>query len=321
MLLGLNCYGCAFSWKLLFQEQQESYEVVLSASSAAEEKHWKTEILRCSAALAEMAQPGPAWDPRRYSFVNILLLPLDRVQYTVASLARRSSMESVSVSRTANVQQVIIKKTHCPHTSEDASSPLSPDSEIERFKTPVVRGALTISAKRVDRIRLERLISDVYTRDVLPLPGMVLGRGDIFRRGSIMRRLSMHAGFNRRSSSISTIQSTTAVADAREVREVRDARSIQGCEGDEKDLIESHSGAVDQQRSSDADCDSPKTPTSTLGRSKTLRFRSHARKSVGSVSSPHSEKHGSEEGNLETSPSRKKWGSPMSLLSVFHRRM
>lgn len=309
-MLGLHCYGCVFSWKLLFQEQQENYEVVLSASSAAEEKHWKTEILRCSAALAERAQPGPAWDPRKYSFVNLLLLPLDRVQYTVASLARRSSMDSVSVSRKAKVQQVIIKKTHCPHTSEEASSPLSPDGEIERPKTPVVREALTLSARRVDRIRLERLISDVYTRDVLPLPGMVLSRGDLFRRGSIMRRLSMHTGFARRSNSISTIHSATAVADG---------RSSHGCEGNEKDVIKCHTGGADQQRSSDAHCDSPKTPTFTLGRSKTLRFRPQARKSAGSVSSQ-SEKHASSEGNLESSP-RKKWSSPRSLLSVFHRKM
>lgn len=303
---GLHCYGCAFSWKLLFQEQEESYEIVLSASSAAEEKHWKTEILKCSAALADMAQPGPAWDPRKYSFVNLLLLPLDRVQYTVASLARRSSMDSVSVSRKANVQHVIIKKTHCPHNSEEASSPLGGDGEIERPKMPAVRGALTLSARRMDRIRLERLVSDVYTRDVLPLPGMVLGRGDLFRRGSIMRRLSMHAGFTRRSSSVSTIHSGPVTADARSVYEY---------DGDENDLITGHDGCADQQRSSDADCESPKTPTPTLGRSRTHRFRAPSRKSTGLVSSPRSEKR-SQDSNPESSPSRKKWTSPMSLLSA-----
>lgn len=308
-ILGLHCYGCAFSWKLLFQEQEESYEVVLSASSAAEEKHWKTEILKCSAALAEIAQRGHARDPRKYSFVNILLLPLDRVQYTVASLARRSSMDSVSVSRKTNVQHVIIKKTHCPHNSEEASSPIAtgPDGEVDRPKTPIVRGALTICARRMDRIRLERLIADVYTRDVLPLPGMVLGRGDMFRRGSIMRRLSMHPGFNRRSSSVSTIHTAPAAADA---------QSVQEYGREEKVLIRGHDERGDQQRSSDADGDSPKTPTSALSRSRTLRFRAPSKKSTSSL---RNEKGASQEANPD-SPSRKKWTSSTSLLSVFHRK-
>lgn len=280
--------------------------MVLSASSATEEKHWKTEILKCSAALAAMAQAGPSWDPRKYSFVNLLLLPLDRVQYTVASLARRSSMDSVSVSRKTNVQHVIIKKTHCPHNSEEASSPIGTDGEIERPKTPVIRGAFTLSARRLDRIRLERLIADVYTRDVLPLPGMVLGRGDIFRRGSIMRRLSMHTGFNRRSSSISTIHTGPVAADARSVHEYG---------GEEKDLMSGHDGRGDQQRSSDADCESPKTPTSGLGRSKTLRFRAPSKKSVASA---RNEKRTGQETNPD-SPSRK-WTSSMSFLSMFHRK-
>lgn len=215
-------------------------------------------------------------------------------------------MDSVSVSRKAHVQHVIIKKTHCPHNSEEPSSPLGTDGEIDRPKTPVVRGALTLSAKRMDRIRLERLISDVYTRDVLPMPGMVLGRGDIFRRGSIMRRLSMHTGFNRRSSSVSTIHTGPMAADARSVHE---------CGEEEKDLISGHDGRGDQQRSS-ADCESPKTPTSALSRSRTLRFRTPSKKSA---SSSRNEKHAGQEDTPE-SPSRKKWTSSMSLLSVFHRR-
>lgn len=281
---------------------------MLSASSAVEEKHWKTEILKCSASLAEMANPGPAWDPRRYAFVNLLLLPLDRIQYTVASLARRSSMDSVAVSRKANVQHVIIKKTHCPHTFEEATSPQGNEGEIERPKTSVTKGALTLIARRMDRIRLERLISDVYTRDVLPLPGMVLGRGDLFRRGSIMRRLSLHAGFSRRSSSISTVHSAIMVADARSVDEYN---------GEGKESVGGHDGAADQQRPPDNECESPKTPASTIGRSRTLIFRGTSKKTSGTVSSPRSEKPSSHESRHESSPTRKKWTSPMTLLSVF----
>lgn len=304
---GLFCYGCSFSWKFQFQVQEESFEFVLSASSAIEERLWKTETLKCSAALAEMGKPGGTRDPRKYSFLNLPLLPLDRIQYTVASLARRSSMDSVGVARKANVQPVVIKKTHFPHTTDETTNP-PPEGEIERPKTTVARGALTVTAKRAERIRLERLISDVYTRDVLPLPGMVLGRGDLFRRGSIMRRLSLHATFAKRSSSVSIAsQSGRAAADA---------RSIDYQSGEEKDLVTPQDGTNDQRRSAEADCRSPKTPTSTIGRQRTIRFRSTRKRTSESASSPRSEKRTSQEISSEISPSRKKWSSPIGILSA-----
>ncbi|KAJ5679849.1 hypothetical protein N7462_008093 [Penicillium macrosclerotiorum] len=265
------------------QEQDENYEFILSASSAIEEMIWKTESLKYSAALSEMAKPGGVWDPRK-----------------------RSSMDSMAISRKAHVQQIVIKKTHYPHSLDEPGSPIS--SEIDRpSNTPVARGAPTITAKRVDRIRLERQIIDVYTRDVLPLPGMVLGRGDLFRRGSIMRRLSLHATFAKRSSSVSTSHSGPAMTDA---------RSIDDYSGEEKELVTSHEGNEEQRQSTEPDCESPRTPTSTLGRSRTIRFRSTPRGNTGPASSPRSDKGSSQESNPETSPSRKKWPSPISLFSA-----
>ncbi|KAJ5082976.1 hypothetical protein N7532_012019 [Penicillium argentinense] len=293
---GLSCYGCAFSWKILFQEQEENYEFVLSASSAVEERHWKTEILRCSASLSEMAKPGGAWDPRKYSFVNIVLVPLDRVQYAVASLARRSSMDSMTISRKYNVQQVVIKKTHYPHSHDESTN--ASGSEIERPKEPAIRGPLTVAARRIDRIRLEKLVANVYSRNVLPFPGMVLGRGELFRRGTIMRRLSFHGGFNRRASSVSTSHVGALATDEDN--------------GEERELPTGPDGCDEFPLASETECVSPKTPTSITGRSKTHRFRGPPKKSTGSVTSPRSEKRSS--GNSgEFSPTRKKW----TTLSLF----
>lgn len=218
-------------------------------------------------------------------------------------------MDSMSISRKANAQQVVIKKTHFPHSVDEAAS--LTDGEIDRPRMPAVRGVLTVTARRVDRIRLERQITDVYTRDVLPLPGMVLGRGDLFRRSSIMRRLSFHAGFNRRSISVSTTHSGPMATDA---------RSIGDHDGEEKELLGSPDGGNDQYSSLEAECDSPKTPTSTDVHTKVVRFRSTSRKTMGSASSPRSEKRRSQESSHESSPTRKKWTSPLTLLNVFHRR-
>ncbi|KAJ5161394.1 hypothetical protein N7492_006786 [Penicillium capsulatum] len=306
---GLHCYGCSFSWKLLFQIDEENYEVVLSASSAIEEKHWKTEILKCTAALAETAKPGGSWDPRQYCVLSLDLVPLDRIQYSMSSLGRRTSMDSMAVSRKNNAQHVVIKKTHFPHTIGESVT--LTDGEIDRPRTPAMRGVLTVTARRIDRIRLERQVTDVYTRDVLPLPGMALGRGDLFRRGSIMRRLSFHAGFTRRSTSVSTTHSGPMVTDSRSVGEY---------DGEEKELAGSMDGGNDQHSALEADCESPKTPTSMDGHSRIVRFRSASRKTTGSVSSPRSEKRPSQDSSHEWSPTRKKWTSPLTLLNVFHRR-
>ncbi|KAJ5623534.1 hypothetical protein N7490_012139 [Penicillium lividum] len=290
---GIYCYGCPFSWKILFQEQEENFEFVLSASSALEEKVWKTEALKCSAALAQVQRSG-ARDPRKYSFLSVLLLPLDRVQYEVTSLARRS-MDAVQVSRKSTSQHVVIRKTRHPHHNDESTNS---NSEIERLKSPIARTQYSVTAKRMDRIRLERLISEVYTRDVLPWPGMILGRGDLlFGRGSIMRHLSLHKGFKRSNS----VNSSHSGPDA--------AESLEDYNEEEKDLITGQDGCGDEP-SPRTDCESPKTPTSTVGRSKTVRFGATAKKSPSSR-----ENRPSQENNLESSP-RKKWRSPKNLLSV-----
>ncbi|KAJ5868861.1 hypothetical protein N7534_003414 [Penicillium rubens] len=295
---GLCPYGCIFSWKLLFENQDENYEFVLSASSAAEEKQWNTDILKVSAALAETAQPR-TWEPRKHSFLALPLLPLDQVQYTVSSMARRSSMDSVTISRKFRVQHVVIKKTHYPrHTEEPV---MQTEGEIERPKTPVDRSALTLTARRIDRIRLERLISDVYTADLLPFPGMVLGRGDLFRRGPIMRRLTLRPGITRRSTSVSTFHSKAGST------EIRPEEQIEG-------MDKEAAGSSDIGEDKEIECESPRTPT-TPQRSKTFLFKGSPKNPASSVSSPLSDKRRSQDGSPEISPSSKKWSSPQKWSS------
>lgn len=295
--LGIYCYGCPFSWKIWFQDQEENFEFVLSASSASEEKQWKTDTLKYSAALSGMGKSG-AREPRKYSLLTILLVPLDRTQYTVASLARRS-MDAVAISRKSTSQHVVIRKTRCPQTHDESTEP---SSENERPNSPIARTPWVVTAKRMDRIRLERLISEVYTRDVLPWPGMILGRGDLlFGRGSIMRHLSLHKGFAKRPVLISTSHSGPVITES---------HAVDDFNGEEKELITSQDGCGDQQ-SPITDCESPKTSTSMMGRSKTVRFGVTAKKSQ---SLPR-EKRPTLDDTLDPSP-RKKWSSPMTLLSA-----
>ncbi|KAJ5884724.1 hypothetical protein N7495_009234 [Penicillium taxi] len=318
---GLDCYDSLFTWKLLFQDHKESCELVLSASCAAEERLWKMETLKASAALtATPAKPGATQNPRRYSFNTLNLMQLDRVHYTVASVARRQSMDSVAITKRSHVQRVIIKKTHKPRknvTIQDVTeevneaTPKEPESEIERPKTPVSPKIMTVTGKRASRIYLEKMIADIYTKDVLPYPGMVLGRSDLFDRSTIMRRLSLHTG--KQFSSISMSLSRSAPVDS---------RPSASYSGEEKTNIASQDGCNDQRDSVE---ESPKTPTSSLRRSMTLRIQETSRRSIGalSLSSPRGEKSHSQEiepvATPVPSPTRKKWSK--NLFSGFSKNL
>lgn len=215
-------------------------------------------------------------------------------------------MDSMSMSRKLNVQQVVIKKTHYPGSHDDSAN--EPGSEIERPKTPI-RGLLIITARRIDRIRLEKMIANIYTRDVLPFPGMALGRGDLFRRSTLIRRLSFHGGFARRSTSVSTSHSGPMLTEGSPVAEYS---------WEEKELMTGQDGCDEPSSSPQtehASPRSPRAPTSMAGRSKTLRLR-RSKKHIGSATtSPRSEKRSSQ-GSVELSPTRKKWTSPLSLFGA-----
>lgn len=208
-------------------------------------------------------------------------------------------MDSMAISRKFRVQHVVIKKTNDPrHTEETASQA---EGELERPKTSTDRSALTLTARRIDRIRLERLISDIYTGDLLPLPGMVLGRGDLFRRGSIMRRLSLRPGFTRRSSSVGAFHSRA---------ESTDMHSDEENERMDKEAAGSSEIGEDKE----VECEVPRTPT-TPRPSKTFLFKGSPKNPTASVSSPRSDKRRSQDGSSESSPSSKKWSSPQKWSS------
>jgi hypothetical protein len=208
-------------------------------------------------------------------------------------------MDSMTIPRKFRVQYVVIKKTHYPrHTEEPV---LQTEGEIERPKTPVDRSALTLTARRIDRIRLERLISDVYTADLLPFPGMVLGRGDLFRRGPIMRRLTLRPGITRRSTSVSTFHSKAGSTEMRPE--------------EENEGMDKETGSSDIGEDKEVECESPRTPT-TPRRSKTFLFKGSPKNPASSVSSPLSDKRRSQDGSPEISPSSKKWSSPKNLFSA-----
>ncbi|KAF9886861.1 hypothetical protein FE257_010984 [Aspergillus nanangensis] len=192
---GLCCDSSLFSWKLSFQYKSNGFEVVLSASSANEERKWKTEFLRSIAASSPTPRPV-ASQFKDYSFLLLDLTPLE----ANSEGAWRPSIDSRGLLYELNVPHVVIKKTHNPSQPEET---YHTEGEIERHRRHS-SSALVLTSRRQDRIQLERFIASVYTRESLAYPGMSLSTNDILREPvSLMRRLSRHPVLYRRSSSSS----------------------------------------------------------------------------------------------------------------------
>ncbi|GFF78750.1 Rho guanyl nucleotide exchange factor, putative [Aspergillus lentulus] len=192
---GLCCYGCLFSWKLIFEHRNNQYELVFSASSAIEEKQWKTEILRAAAASTEVSTAGQS-ESSLYSFEVLGLLPLECSTGLTTLLSRKTSIHSLATSASkANLQHIVIRKTHRPGEASPEA-----DGEIERPKIPPWASALVLTTRRQDRVDLERFIFNIYTKSSLPYPGMPPAKGkDLLKPSKLM--VAIREGVYRRSSS------------------------------------------------------------------------------------------------------------------------
>ncbi|KAE8379957.1 Dbl homology domain-containing protein [Aspergillus bertholletiae] len=276
---GLCCYGCFFSWKLVFHYQNSKFELVLSASSAHEERQWKAEFLKSAATSADIQRPV-SLELRGYSFLTLDLAPVDQVMGPEPSLSRTASVNSIAISRAeSDLQHVVIKRTHCPHRLGQTAHHV--DGEFERPKVSLPGSPIILTTRRQDRIRLERVISSVYTRECLPYPGMSLAKGDIlFRPGTIMRRLTVRPGIYRRSNSVNLPRSESVVEKLYSTRE-----TVERKRSDNNDKDEGFHANWGFDNGKNVGC-LPKSGTGTIKRGKTLKLRSHSRPSCGLSGQP-----------------------------------
>lgn len=273
-LIGYDYY-CVFSWKLLFQLREEKFELVLSASSAAEEKQWKTGILKSVAASVDVPNAISS-EQRRCSFLALDVMPEEEVPELVPQLSRRPSLQTlgtIGMQRArSNLQAIIIRKTHCPHKHSQTQQI---DGELERYKIPsFVSQPLTFMARRQERIRLERAILHIYTRDALPYPGMFLATGELlFGSSSIMRHLSLRSKRYNRSSSINLPATLQNISEPQTIDEA-DEKTQKPDKRKRRDASDfSHS--LDHEKGWTLHKDS----ALLLGRSKTMRVKNSPRTS------------------------------------------
>lgn len=127
------------------------------------------------------------------------------------TLARRISIQRAqTIGPRTNLSQVFIKNTHALKDSVDSSAAGNLAMSRSHSLLSTNRNQV-LAPKRVDRMRMEHDLAKVWTKDLLPYPGMGSNRGEHLIRASansLIRKFSMSSiasGFSKRSASLGSL--------------------------------------------------------------------------------------------------------------------
>lgn len=204
---GLQCHMAPYSWKFAFESDQQLYELVLCACSAREEEQWKSSLLKHSTKETQMQKEDQTTLPPLFFILSLDIQSLGYVFGLPGTLTYRISIQrAATVGPRTGACRVIIKNTHALKDHCDSPS-LAPNSMSRSQSLLSTNRVLILAPKRADRIRMEYALTDVWTRDLLPYPGMNPNRGEHLIRtsaNSVMRKLSrasLTTSFSKRSTS------------------------------------------------------------------------------------------------------------------------
>lgn len=203
---GLQCHSTLHTWKICFEVSGHLHEFMMSACSTTEENAWKD-------GMQNKDVPKKRTDDLFNQIPSSIAIDLRSIGMVYSqqnpTLSRNPSVQrAATVGNRANVCQVIIRNTHNPQDLHEFRQPSS--SAINRSQSHMTSNRIVVlSPKRSERARLESNLSDVWTKEKLPYPGLIGSRGGQIIRasaGSLVRKLSLasiHAPFSRRSGSLS----------------------------------------------------------------------------------------------------------------------
>ncbi|TKA60905.1 hypothetical protein B0A55_12795, partial [Friedmanniomyces simplex] len=193
---GLQCHTAPHSWKVVYEHHTKMYEIMFTACSAAEADTWRQRIVACAAEQATAALDRTRGIFELYSPLVEDMKTVGKAIGNAGSFIRRMSRESIrraaTVASTTNLSQVIIKNTQaCKEALDNSSRSTLQLPRSQSVATP--SHVQTLAPRRADRVRLEALLSDVWTKDALPYPGMAPRRSDPIRASAnhVMRKFSM----------------------------------------------------------------------------------------------------------------------------------
>lgn len=213
-MTGLQCHNAPHSWKVVFDHDRHTYEILMTACSMSEENAWKSNI---QARIKDEAK-GPFDDGQSvYESLKILTLNMKPITFVLDQKLELSKQKPIqraaTVGPATNMNHVLIKNTQAEKSAidEQSASALAIGRSQSVFSTKHIP---TLVPRRIDRVRLEMALSDIWTRDVLPYPGMLSRRSETSIRASanlMMRKLSMASitsGFSRRSTSHTSLKTS-----------------------------------------------------------------------------------------------------------------
>ncbi|RMZ19616.1 hypothetical protein D0859_16390 [Hortaea werneckii] len=190
---GLQCYTAPHSWKLVFEHSAKMYEVIFTACSAPEKDAWIKRISDTTATQSQAVAEGAANTFELQSPIVTEMRSIGRAFGKPGSFVRRMSVRrAATVGPTTDLNQVIIKNTQAVKEALENNSTAS--LPIGRSQTVAGPSQVqTLAPRRADRVRLEALLSDVWSKEALPYPGMTMRRTEDIRASAnnVMRKFSM----------------------------------------------------------------------------------------------------------------------------------
>ncbi|KAG9238773.1 RhoGEF domain-containing protein [Amylocarpus encephaloides] len=203
---GLQCHTVSFSWKVVFECDHQLFEITMSACSPKEELEWRSRLTDHSS-----RESLDAGEQAILTSLSIPVKSMGTVFGKPGTVARRLSIHrATTVGPMSGLCHVIIKNTNAFKETASSSNINRSQSLLSTNRIPIIASA------RADRMRLESLLADVWTRDILPYPGMSgRVRSEHLVRASassMMRKLSVASitsNFTKRSGSIASLQKMT----------------------------------------------------------------------------------------------------------------
>jgi hypothetical protein len=189
LCIGLQCHTAPFSWKVVFESDYQLYEIIMTACTPKEELEWRSRL-----AKPRELEAGDQADCSLFSSLAMDIRTFGTIFGKPGSMTRRLSVHrATTVGLKIPLCQVILKNTSAiKETATPATSTLinrSPSLLTTNTRIPILAPA------RADRARLEALLSDVWSREVLPFPGLPAKvRSDHLVRNSassVIRKLSV----------------------------------------------------------------------------------------------------------------------------------
>jgi len=182
----------------------------MTACSPREEMEWRTRLVNASAKDGTQERS----DATLYSSISLGIKSLGSLYGRPGTVARRYSIQrATTMGPRPNISQVILKNT-C--VIKDALQ--SGSSSIKRSQSFATSHRIAVLAPpRAERSRIEALLSDVWSREELPLPGMTArSRSEHLVRSSassVMKKLSavsITSSFTKRSGSFASAKQALA---------------------------------------------------------------------------------------------------------------